>query len=448
MLAAGKGTRMKSQTHKVLHKICGVEMVSLVVGAARDAGLDPIVVVVPRHETAFRSLLESSVVYAEQTEPLGTGHALLQAEPALEHVENVLVLNGDVPLMSSDTLRALLTAHQRREACITLLVSTSTRPDGLGRIIRSPSGAICAVVEEEDADEEARSIEEINGGIYCFRRSWLWDNLATLPPSPSGEIRIPDLVGLAAEQEMAIESIQPGSGYEAQGVNTRAELAQAEAVLRDRIRHRWMIDGVTISDPLSVYIDATAELGEDTVLLPNTHISGGTRIGRGCEIGPNSVVSNSRIGDDCRIVSSAIEDSTLEGKVQVGPFSRVRGGAHLESGVYIGTSVEVKGSRLGAGTKSSHFSYIGDADVGANVNIGAGTVTCNYDGERKHKTTIGDDAFIGSDSMLVAPVEVGARSSTGAGAVVTKDVPSDSLAVGVPARVAPKKRGPSKREPG
>ena len=445
VLAAGKGTRMKSQTPKVLHRVCGVEMLTLVVKSAREARLDPIVVVVPRSETAIRDVLKSTVAYAEQHEPLGSGHALLRAEPLLKHADEVLVLSGDVPLVSSETLETLLDHHRRSDACVTLLVSKSTRQDGLGRIIRSPSGNIVAIVEQDDADEQTRSIDEINGGVYCFRSQWLWENLGTLAPSTSGEVRLTDLVAVAAHQGLPIESVEPRFGYEAQGVNTRAELAQAEAVLRERIRQRWMLAGVTISDPPSVYIDSGVELGQDTVLLPNTHVSGSSRIGRDCEIGPNSIVSNSRIGDRCRITASMIEDSTVEDEVEVGPFSRVRGGALLERGVYLGTHAEVKNSRLGPGTKSSHFSYIGDADVGANVNIGAGTVTCNFDGTRKNKTTIGESAFIGSASMLVAPVEVGARSSTGAGSVVIKDVPPDSLAVGVPARVLPKKRARPKK---
>jgi bifunctional UDP-N-acetylglucosamine pyrophosphorylase/glucosamine-1-phosphate N-acetyltransferase len=446
VLAAGKGTRMNSQIPKVLHRICGVEMVTLVVESARAASLDPIVVVVPRSDSAIRDVLKSKVAYAEQGEPLGSGHALLQAERFLRHTDEVLVLSGDVPLMSSETLRTLLDHHRKSNACITLLVSTATRPDGLGRIVRSPSGDIVAIVEEVDADEKTRSMDEINGGVYCFRSPWLWKNLGTPSPVTSGEVRLTDLVAVAAQQGMPVESVEPRFGYEAQGVNTRIELAQAEAVLRERIRQRWMLAGVTISDPPSVYIDSGVELGQDTVLLPNTHVSGNTRIGRDCEIGPNSIVSNSQIGDRCKITASVVEDSTVEEEVEVGPFSRVRGGAHLERGVYLGTHAEVKNSRLGPGTKSAHFSFIGDADVGANVNIGAGTVTCNYDGVRKNKTTIGEGAFIGSDSMLVAPVEVGPRSSTGAGSVVTKDVPPDSTVVGVPARVLPKKRDRSKKE--
>ena len=440
-LAAGKGSRMRSQTPKVLHRICGKELVGLVVDAAVDAGLDPIVVVVPDDSQAIRDAFGPGVVYVEQPRPLGTGHALLQARPALKGLDNVVVLCGDVPLVQPATLRRLVQLHDEREACITLLTSASANPDGLGRVVRSPSGTITAVVEERDADETTLSITEINGGTYCFRSHWLWNSLESLAPSTDGEVLLTDLVAIAAEQGMTIESVQAVDPSETLGVNDRAQLAEAEAVLRQRIRQRWMHDGVSMPDPSSVYIDSSVQLGPDTVVLPNSHVTGSSRIGRDCEIGPNSIIHDSVVGDRCRIVASVIEGSTLDDGVGAGPFSHVRPGSHLEQDVYIGNYAEIKNSRLGRGTKSGHFSFIGDADVGANVNIGAGTVTCNYDGERKHPTVIEDDAFIGCDSMLVAPVTIGARSWTGAGAVVTKDVPADSLAVGVPARVSPKRDG-------
>ena len=441
VLAAGKGTRMKSQTPKVLHRICGREMVSLVVDAACEAGFDPIVVVAPRDSQAIKDTLGSRVRYAQQAQPLGSGHAMLQARSVLDHMENVFVLVGDVPLILPETLSEMRRLHDDREACITLLTAVDVNPNGLGRVVRSGSGSITAVIEEGDADEAALSIAEVNAGVYCFRSHWLWDSLSSLPPSPGGEVFLTDLIGLAAQQSMLLESLQSRHPQETLGVNTRVQLAEAEAVMRQRIRERWMLLGVTMPDPAAVYIEAAAELGQDTVVLPNTHIIGASRIGGNCQIGPNVIVRDSLMGDGCRIVASVIDGSTLDDDVDVGPFSHIRPGSHLERGVRIGTSVEVKNSRLGPGTVSGHFSYIGDADLGANVNIGAGTITCNYDGEKKNKTTIGDDAFIGSDSMLVAPVNIGARSWTGAGAVVTRDVPPDSLAVGVPARVTPKKRG-------
>lgn len=441
ILAAGKGVRMKSRTPKVLHRICGREMLSLVVGAAREAGLEHTVVVVPRDSKAIRDALGDRVSYAEQSEPLGSGHALLQAQAAVGDAYGVVVLSGDVPLIRPDTLKEMLRRHRARRACVTLLTSTLTAPDGLGRVVRSPSGEVAAIVEESDADEATLGIREVNGGTYCFDAAWLWENLPGLTPSRKGEIYLTDLIALAVQQGMTVEPVQSKYAYETLGVNNRIQLAEAEGVLRQRIRERWMLSGVTMPDPSSVYIDDTAELGEDTLVLPNTYIRGSTRIGRDCEIGPGSIIADSAIGDGCKVVASVIEGSTLEDGVDIGPFSHLRPGCYLEKGVHVGNYVEIKNSRLKSGTKSGHFSYIGDAELGANVNIGAGTITCNYDGEKKNRTVIGDDAFIGSDTMLVAPVTVGERAATGAGAVVTRDVPPDTLAVGVPARILPKRSG-------
>jgi bifunctional UDP-N-acetylglucosamine pyrophosphorylase/glucosamine-1-phosphate N-acetyltransferase len=320
------------------------------------------------------------------------------------------------------------------------LTSTLAKPDGFGRVLRSSSGSITGIIEESEADESMLAITEVNCGVYCFRATWLWENLASLPPSPRGEIFLTDLIARAVQQGLPVESVLSHDADETIGINNRVQLAEAEAVLRQRIRARWMLNGVTMSDPASVYIGASAELGEDTTVLPNTHIIGRSRIGANCEIGPNSIIEDSTIGNSCKIIASFIEGSTLGEGVDVGPFSHIRPGTHLESDVHIGNFAEVKNSHLGPGTKSGHFSYIGDAKLGANVNIGAGTVTCNFDGDGKNQTTIGDDAFIGSDTMLVAPVEIGARASTGAGSVVTRDVPPDMVAIGMPARTLPKKK--------
>ena len=433
---------MKSQLPKVLHRICGRELVGLVVDSAREAGLDRIVVVVPSDSKAISDTLGNGVTYSVQSEPMGSGHALLQAQPNLTGVENVLVLSGDVPLIHHETISNLVRLHVDMEAGVTLLTSTPSNPDGLGRVVRSASGEITAIVEEVDADEATLAITEVNSGVYCFRSSWLKDNLGNLPPSPRGEVLLTDIFALACEQGVKIESMPSQDPLETLGVNTRVQLAEAEAVLRRRVLHRWMLNGVTMPDPASVYIDVIAEVGQDTVVLPNTHITGGSRIGIRCQVGPNSIIRDSTVGDGCTITSSVVECSTLDREVEVGPFSHIRPGSHLESGVHIGNFAEVKNSRLGAGTKSGHFSYIGDAELGANVNIGAGTVTCNYDGDTKNRTIIGADAFIGSDSMLVAPITIGERASTGAGSVVTKDVPPDSIALGAPARVLPKKKRP------
>ena len=438
ILAAGTGTRMKSQVPKVVHRVCGREMVGLVVDAAKQAGFNTTIVVVGPDSRAVREVLGKGVLYAVQAEPHGTGHALLQSRELLDGVDNVAVLSGDVPLIRHETLGSMMQLHLDRQADITLLTASLADTRGLGRVVRNTSGDVTAVVEDSEADEDVRAITEINGGVYCFRSSWLWPSLNALAPSSGGEVFLTDLVSAASRKGMVIESVQPNSTREILGVNTRVHLSEVETAIRQDIRERWMLSGVTLLDPASVYIDSNVRLGRDTIVLPNTHLTGGSVVGSGCKIGPNTIVDGSRIGDGCRIVASVIEDSTLEDGVEVGPFSYIRRACHLESGVHIGTFAEIKKSRLGRGTKSHHFSYVGDAAVGANVNIGAGTVTCNFDGVRKHRTYIEDDAFIGSDSMLVAPVTIGARSSTGAGAVVTRDVPPDSLAVGIPARAKSK----------
>lgn len=432
---------MKSQLPKVLHRICGREMVGLVVDTAQRANLGPIVIVVPDRPAIIRDALGDSVTYAEQSQPLGTGHALLQARSTLNDADNVVVLAGDVPLIQHDTLCKMLELHTQKQAYVTLLTSTLTNPDGLGRIVRTASGEINAIVEESEADENILALSEINAGIYCFRTSWLWDALSSLGPSLKGEIFLTDLVSLAVNQGLLVECVRSQDAHETLGVNNRVQLAQAESVLRRRIREHWMMQGVTLIDPDSVYIDANVELGQDTVVLPNTHITNGSRIGKGCEIGPNSIVAESVIADNCRVTASVVEGAVLEDGVDIGPFSHMRPGAVLKKNVHIGNYVEVKNSTVGEDTKSGHFSYIGDATVGANTNIGAGTVTCNWDGEHHHRTTIGENVFIGCDTMLVAPVEIGDGSKTGAGAVVNKNVPPNTTVVGVPAKELKKKNG-------
>ena len=439
ILAAGKGTRMKSRKPKALHTVCGKPMLEIVVESARLAGLAPVVVVVPGDSAAIRQALGDKCLYAVQNEQLGTGHAMTQAQTTTPDCGNILVMAGDTPLLRQETLAEMTRTHISTEAPITMLTSSLTEPEGLGRVVRDSDGKVVAVVEQKEADAETLDIREVNAGVYCFKTSWLWDNLPRLKPSSTGEIFLTDLIEGAVKQGLEVASMTVDDGSEALGVNTRVELSRAESMMRDRIRLRWMMEGVTIPDPESVYIDCDARIGIDSVILPNTHIRGRVVIGEDCEIGPNSIVVDSQIGDRCRIVSSVVEEATLESDVHVGPFSHIRTGAYLESEVRIGNFGEIKNSRIGRATKSGHFSYIGDAEVGANVNIGAGSITCNYDGQEKHRTLIGDDVFIGCDTMMVAPVTIGDRSYTGTGSVINKDVPPDSGAIGAPARIRTKK---------
>ena len=426
ILAADPGTRMKSAMPKVLHPVCGKPMVALVAEAAAGADVGATVVVVPPDSEAIRSTLGGSVAYVEQSGPLDGGRALLRARDSLQRVDNVAVLYGNVPLITAETLTAMAEVHERSGAAVTLLTAAARPPDGLPRVVRDSSGRVTNTVE----DDGDRGTHEVDAGIYWFRSEWLWRNLDSVGRSPGG-----DLLRAASEQGEVVADVATDSPGEAIGVNTRVQLAEAEEAMRRAVREKWMLAGVTMREPSSVYVDAGVRIGQDTVIHPNTHLCGATVVGPDCEIGPDSTISDATLGAGCRIVSSVVTGATLENGVEVGPFSHIRPGSHLESGVRIGSFGEVSRSRLGRGARSAHFSYIGDTEIGANVNIGAGTVTCNFDGVEKHRTQIGEGAFIGSGSMLVAPVTIGARARTGAGAVVTRDVPPDSLAVGIPARV-------------
>ena len=425
---------MRSRLPKVLHALCGKPMLSHVVDAARLAGYSDVVVVVSPDADGIREIFGDSVRYAVQQSPLGSGDALLSARDSLSGVADVAVLSGDVPLVPSESLASMQSAHERAGAKVTLLTARVDDPSGLGRVVRNAEGGVEAVIEQADADDETAALNEINTGMYVFDSAWLWDALAGLSPSASGEIYLTDLIAEAAQAPSQVADVEAPDATEVMGVNNRVQLARAEAIFRTRLREYWMLRGVTMPDPGTVYIDAAVTLGRDTVVMPNTHLRGSTCVGEGCEVGPNSVVMDSVLGDRCRIVSSFIEGSRLAEDVSVGPFSNIRNGTVLEAGVRVGNFTETKESRLGAGTKALHLSYIGDAEVGAEVNVGAGTITCNFDGKNKNRTTIGDHAFIGSDTMLVAPVTLGEGASTGAGSVVTKDVPAGETVVGAPAR--------------
>lgn len=443
VLAAGKGTRMRSRLPKVLHTVCGKAMISHVVDAVRAVHAGPLVVVSPPESDALRQCLGVSVEYVEQADPKGTADALLQAEGLLrDRAAQVMVLCGDAPLILPSTLSRLLERHLATSATVTLLTSDSVPPEGLGRIVRDGSGRVADVVEDVDAGERESAIAEVNAGVYLFQAEWLWPALRELSPSATGEYYLTNLIKMAVSAGRLVESIASEEAWEVLGVNTRVQLAQAEQSMRQRILTRWMLAGVTIVDPATTYIEADVTLGQDTTVYPNTTLAGRTRVGERCALGPGSMIHDSVIGDGCKIIASMLEGAHLDSSVEVGPFSHLRPGTVIEEDVHIGNYAEVKNSRVGRGTKMGHFSYVGDADIGHDVNIGAGAITCNFDGVNKNRTVIGDNAFIGSDTMLVAPIRVGARSSTGAGAVVTRDVPPDSLAVGAPARVVQKKTAP------
>ena len=436
VLAAGQGTRMNSRQPKVLHRLAGHPMVEYPLNAARAiTGATPVLVVGVGAE-AVQAAFGDRARYVVQAEQLGTAHAVAQAQAALEGVcEHVLVTYADMPLLREATLRALVEAQAANPGPFTLLSVHSHGLRDFGRVVRDADGRVQGVVEAIQATPEQYALTEVNVGAYCFEAAWLWAALSRLPLSPKGEYYLTDLVGLAVAEGGRVGSVTTADESEAIGINTRVQLAAAETALRKRLNERWMLAGVTLLDPATTYIDPDAQLGADTTVLPNTHIEGRSVIGAGCVIGPNTIVRDSAIGDGSRVEASVVEGAVLAEDVSVGPFAHLRKGARLERGVHMGNFGEVKNATLGPGVKMGHFSYIGDADIGEDANIGAGTITCNFDGVKKNHTTVGAHAFIGSDSLLVAPVTIGENARTGAGAVVTKNVPPDTLAVGVPARV-------------
>jgi len=437
ILAAGQGTRMHSTLPKVLHPLAGQPMILYAVEAARALTDLPPVLVVGYGGEKVRQVVGEAVTYVEQAQQRGTGHAVLQAQPALEgRTTEVLVVYADMPLLKEATLRRLWERQRANPGPITMLTLVSDNPRGFGRVVRDERGTVVQIVEEAVATPEQMAIRELNAGVYCFDAEWLWSHVGLIPLSlPKREYYLTCLIGMATAEGQRVETIPVEDAAEVLGINTRAHLAEAEAALRSRINRRWMEAGVTMMDPATTYIEAYVTIGPDTVIWPNTYLRGQTRVGAGCQIGPNSLIEDSTIGDGCRVVASVVEEAVMEEGSDVGPFSHLRPGARLEAGAHVGNFGEVKNATLGPGAKMGHFSYLGDAGVGAGANIGAGTITCNFDGKQKHRTEIGEGAFIGSDTMLVAPVRVGKGARTGAGSVVTRDVPDGALAYGVPARV-------------
>lgn len=435
LLAAGKGTRMRSKLPKVLHPIAGKPLLWHCLENIKAFTDEPPVVVIGHASETLQDSIEQEARFVIQEEQLGTGHAVLQAETLLKgKTDLVLVVQGDMPLLTGETLRQLVETQKANSGPLSMLTVISADPRGFGRILRDGQDNVTAIVEEVDCTPQQLAINELNVGAYCFQADWLWENLKRIPVSSKKEYFLTDTVGLASQAGLPVKALTLEDPVEGLGINTRAHLAEAEAILRRQINQKWMLAGVTIVDPASTHIAVSVTLGQDTVLHPNTLLEGETHIGQDCRIGPNAILRDTQVGDDCQVFASVLEEARLENHVDVGPFAHLRKGAHLADGVHLGNFGEVKESYLGPGVKMGHFSYIGDATIGPNVNIGAGTITCNYDGTNKHHTTIEADVFIGSDTMLVAPLTLGARARTGAGSVVTKNVKEDTLVAGVPAR--------------
>jgi bifunctional UDP-N-acetylglucosamine pyrophosphorylase / glucosamine-1-phosphate N-acetyltransferase len=435
ILAAGQGTRMKSALPKVLHPLMGKPLVWYSIEAAvKTTGQKPILVTGHGAEEVHKTVGDSAI-FVTQEPQLGTGHAVRQVEALLRGAKtDIIVTYADMPLLKAETLTRLAEVHYSSQGPLTMLTVTAEDPRGFGRVVRDESGTVREIVEEAQATPEQLAIRELNTGVYCFSGDWLWKALEQIQLSPKGEYYLTDLIGIATDQGHSVQAIQMEDRTEVIGINTRVHLAEAENLLRARINHEWMLAGVTIIDPANTYIEPAVSIGQDAVIWPNTYLHGKTIIGAGCTIGPNSILRDSQVGEGCTILFSTIEHAILEDNVEIGPYGHLRKGAYLARGVHMGNFGEVKNSYLGPGTKMGHFSYLGDAQIGPDVNIGAGTITCNFDGENKNTTVIEEGAFIGSDTMLVAPLKIGKGARTGAGAVVTKDVPDNTLVVGVPAR--------------
>jgi bifunctional UDP-N-acetylglucosamine pyrophosphorylase / glucosamine-1-phosphate N-acetyltransferase len=432
ILAAGEGTRMKSSLPKVLHKLAGRPLIKWVMSSVYQLKPQKVVLVVG-HEAGRvkKELAGEKVLYAEQKKQFGSGHALHQAARQLKNFKgDILVLCGDAPLIKRDTLRKLVDTHRMNGNAVTVLSSCAPDPFGYGRIVRGAAGEFTAIIEQKDADENEKKINEINSGTYCFSSPMVWKALSRIKPDNNKkEYYLTDAVGILSEMGGSVEAAAEAGFDETLGINTRTELAYAEGVVRQKILAEWMARGVTIIDPANTYISLEASIGRDTVIKPGTVIEGATEIGGNCVLGPWTFISESSIGSGVEIRSSYVYSSLLGDNAKVGPFSHLRPGTKLKAGSRVGNFSEVKNSVIGFGSKVSHLSYIGDAFLGEGVNIGAGTITCNYDGYKKNKTYIGDRSFIGSNTNLVAPVKVGADSLIGAGSTITKNVPSGSLAI-------------------
>ncbi len=431
ILAAGKGTRMRSKLPKVLHKVAGKAMLTYIIEAVENAGIQDIVVVVGHNADDVKNILSPNIKTALQSEQLGTGHAVMQAEQVISLKSNkVLVLNGDTPLLKSDTIINLINLHQEKNGYCTILSADLEDPHGYGRIIRNNEGNVEKIVEEKDAIEQERKVKEINTGTYCFDKQYLFEVLKDITPdNAQGEYYLTDVILEFNIRNLGVYSYIAEDLQEIKGINNRVHLAEAEKEMRRRKNLLVMESGVTLIDPETTYIDNQVEIGPDTIIYPFTFLEEEVTIGAGCEIGPSTTLKNTSVGEDTKISRSVAVDSSIGSNCNIGPFSYLRPGTLLHQNVKIGDFVEIKKSSLDDNSKVPHLSYIGDSTIEKNVNVGAGTITCNYDGKNKWPTIIEEGAFVGSNTNLVAPVKVGKNSITGAGSTITKDVPEDSLAV-------------------
>jgi bifunctional UDP-N-acetylglucosamine pyrophosphorylase/glucosamine-1-phosphate N-acetyltransferase len=440
IMAAGKGTRMKSEnTAKVLHTLAGRSLIMHVLRTAFSTQPEQVYPIIGHCAEAVQAHIldtpapidKERLHFVEQQEQLGTGHAIMQLKPYLEGFQGELViLNGDVPLLSESTLRQLLDTHNSLDYAATLLTTHVDNPSGYGRIIRHHQQFV-KITEDKEATHEEKAIREINTGVYVFSWPILSAALDQLTnDNAKGEYYLTDVIAMLVSDRRRLGTVTVANPQEVLGINSRKELADMETILRTHINHKWMLEGVTLRDPASIYIDCDVEIGSDTEILPGTLLQGQTRIGRHCLIGPHTTLVDAQVGDQVKITQSVVQQAELQDGVQVGPFAHLRPETVLEAHSKVGNFVELKKTRLGVGAKASHLSYLGDAEIGAASNIGAGVITCNYDGARKHRTIIGENVFVGSNSTLVAPLLIEPEAFIGAGSVITDNVPAGSLGLG------------------
>ncbi|OHE55159.1 MAG: UDP-N-acetylglucosamine diphosphorylase/glucosamine-1-phosphate N-acetyltransferase [Thermodesulfovibrio sp. RBG_19FT_COMBO_41_18] len=433
VLAAGLGTRMNSSVPKVLNDLNGTLMLQHVLNTLYKLKPKRIVVVAGMHIEEIKKSIQdgSNIFFAHQKEAKGTGDALLKAVPALRGFQGtVLVVNGDTPLITPETLKKFLLLHIKRRDTLSLISFISREPDSYGRVIRDERGNVLSIIENRDATVSQKSIKEVNSGVYAIESQGMGFLKAMKLNESKGEYYLTDLVHIAKNKGVKIDAFCMGSKDEFIGINTHQELEKARQLMKDRIIRRWIDRGVSFVDTTSVFISSDVKMGKGTIVYPNVHLEGNTKVGRGCTIYPNVRIQNSTIGDSAIIKDSTlIEGSVVKNRASVGPFAHIRPGSEIGTGARIGNFVEIKKSVIGSGTKASHLTYLGDAKIGKDVNIGAGTITCNYDGYKKHITVIKDKVFIGSDSQLIAPVKIGKGAYIGAGSTIIKDVPSNALAL-------------------
>jgi len=431
VLAAGMGKRMRSSKPKVLHPVLGRAMIDYLLHTVETLRPKAIALVTGHASDQVQEHVgqPKNLEWVIQDKQLGTGHAVQQCEACIRDVRDVLIVCGDTPLLKPETLAELVDEHRKRDAVVTVLTAEPANPFGYGRILRGVDGKVTAIVEEKDATDEQCRIREVSSGIYCVRYDVLFDLLHKIENSNAqGEYYLPDIVPLALADGKSVETVAMQDEHEMLGVNNRVQLAEVEALMQQRIIHDWQMNGVTIEKPESVRIEAGVSIGIDTVIQAGCYLIGSTRIGDDCRVGPNAVLVDAWIDDDVNIFAfSHIHSSRVAAGAKIGPFARLRPGAELDEKVHVGNFVEIKNSVIGHGSKINHLSYIGDTEMGSDCNIGAGTITCNYDGANKHRTVIGDDVFVGSDTKLIAPVEVGESATIGAGSIITKKVSENGL---------------------